>query len=199
MVAHTCTICNASDAKLCSSCHSISYCSKECQKADWPLHKTICKGLTTLLPRPSPSHKLAFLFPVDSKEPKLIWINCEHQIDEDDGIAWEKADVCSILETENVDSKYGTSAEYKPITRNPLRGINLNHTLKVICRDAFLIDGSTPNICVRQTTRGKMKHNWCGPIVAMRQPGTNVDPRFYEDITAADLRVVVDYFLLYGS
>ena len=58
-----------------------------------------------------------------------------------------------------------------------------------------------PNICVRQTTRGKMTHNWCGPIlvVVMRQPGTDLNPYdLYEDITAADLRVVVDYFLPYG-
>ena len=201
MVANTCAICNGSDTKLCSSCHSISYCPEECQKTDWPLHKTICKGLTNLLPRPSPSHKLAILFPVDSKKPKIIWVNCEHQTDDEYGIQaeWERADIHSILETKNVGPHYRTPIpEYKPITRNVLRGINLNHTVAVFCRDTFLIDGSTPNICVRQTTRGKMTHNWCGPIVAMRQPGISFDPRFYEDITAADLRVVVDYFLSYG-
>ncbi|CAG8461727.1 25917_t:CDS:2, partial [Gigaspora margarita] len=30
--------------KLCSSCHVISYCSKECQKMHWKFHKTICKS-----------------------------------------------------------------------------------------------------------------------------------------------------------
>lgn len=198
MVAHTCTICNGSDTKFCSSCHSTSYCSPECQKTDWPLHKTICKSLTTLPPRPSPSHRLAILFPVDSKEPQLIWINCERRIDDDDGIAWERADTDSILKTKNVDPQYGNSREYKPITRNALRGFNLSHTVKVICRETFLIDGSTPNICVERTTRGKMTHDWRGPIVVMRQPGTNIDPRFYEDMRAADLRVAVDYFLSYG-
>ena len=198
MVAHTCTICNGSDAKFCSSCHSTSYCSPECQKTDWPLHKTICKSITTLPPRPSPSHRLALLFPADSKEPQLVWVNCERHIDDYDGIAWERADTDSILETKNLDPRYGNVPEYKPITRNTLRGFSLSHTVQVICRGTFLIDGSTPNICVGRTTRGKMTHDWRGPIVVMRQPGTDVDPRVYEDMTAADLRVAVDYFLYYG-
>jgi hypothetical protein len=29
----------------CSACKSVSYCSRECQKADWKTHKSICKEL----------------------------------------------------------------------------------------------------------------------------------------------------------
>ena len=79
-----------------------------------------------------------------------------------------------------------------------LRGFNLSHTVQVIGRETFLIDGSTPNVCVRHTTKGRMTHDWRGPIVVMRQPGTAVDPLFYEDIRASDLRVAIDYFLSYG-
>jgi hypothetical protein len=43
-----------------------------------------------------------------------------------------------------------------------------------------------------------MTHDWRGPIVVIRQPGTAIDPRFYKDISAADFRVAVDYFLSYG-
>jgi hypothetical protein len=198
MATSICTICNGSDAKFCSLCHSISYCSTECQKLDWPLHKTICKTFTTLDSRPSPSHKLAILFPVDSKDPKLIWIKCERHVDDDDGIAWEMPVTQPILATENLDPRYQDAREFKRITRSVLRGFNLSYTVQVICRETFLIDGSTPNVCVRQTTRGQMTHDWRGPIVAMRQPGTAIDPLFYEDIKAADLRVAIDYFLAYG-
>lgn len=108
------------------------------------------------------------------------------------------ARLSSFLKKENLDTKYGDVGERKPITRNALRGYDLSHTVQVACRDAFLIDGSTPNVCVRETTRGKMAHDWRGPIVVMRQPGTAVDPLVYEDMTAADLRVAVDYFVAYG-
>ncbi|MCJ1343142.1 hypothetical protein MMC31_001333 [Peltigera leucophlebia] len=40
---------------------------------------------------------------------------------------------------------------------------------------------------------------WYSPIVVMRQPGTEMDPLVYEDMTLADLRVAVDYFISYGN
>lgn len=102
-----------------------------------------------------------------------------------------------LLETENLDPKYRHAREWKPITRNVLRGFDLSYTVKVVCRETFLIDGSTSNVCVQHTTRGRMTHDWRGPIVAMRQPGTAIDPLIFEDIRAADLRVAIDYFLSY--
>ncbi|KAJ8066200.1 hypothetical protein OCU04_005285 [Sclerotinia nivalis] len=72
--ASTCTICNL-PAKDCARCKSAAYCSSTCQTLDWPLHKTLCKKITTMPPRPSPIHKLGILFPPDSMSPKLVWVN----------------------------------------------------------------------------------------------------------------------------
>ncbi len=196
-----CTMCNTSDAKRCGVCHSASYCSQACQKADWLLHKIICKSFTALPERPSPSHKLAFLLPTASKTPEIIWVKCEQRT-EDEGygsIQWERSDIDGILSSEQVLPEYkGGIPEHKLIKRNALRGFNLHYTVQVICRDTFLIDGSKSNSCVMEITKGKMTHDWRGPIVVMRQPGTEIDPRFYEDVTAAELGIVVDYFLSYG-
>lgn len=34
----------------CSACASISYCSSDCQKKHWPVHKLVCKSLKTVSP-----------------------------------------------------------------------------------------------------------------------------------------------------
>jgi hypothetical protein len=40
-----CEICGKVGINICSSCKHIRYCSKECQREDWPNHKVLCKSL----------------------------------------------------------------------------------------------------------------------------------------------------------
>lgn len=101
------------------------------------------------------------------------------------------------LAAENLGPKYQHFGEFKKIQRSKLRGFPLSYTVNVICREAFLVDGSTPNLCVRYTIKGRMTHDWRGPIVVMYQPAIGVDPLFYEDVRAGDFRVAIDYFLSY--
>jgi hypothetical protein len=107
-----------------------------------------CKAFTTLPSRPSPSHKLAILFPVDSINPQLIWIECNRLVDDEDGIAWESPDTQNPLNIENLDPKYGQTREFKKIRRTKPSAFNLSDTVDVIPRETALIDGSTPNVCV---------------------------------------------------
>ena len=41
-----CAACGATEGKLdmCSGCQNVRYCSKKCQKADWVVHKPVCKA-----------------------------------------------------------------------------------------------------------------------------------------------------------
>ncbi|KAJ7436223.1 hypothetical protein FB451DRAFT_1571145 [Mycena latifolia] len=43
--AEACAVCMKLGLELrrCAQCKHVSYCSKECQKKDWPIHKTACK------------------------------------------------------------------------------------------------------------------------------------------------------------
>jgi hypothetical protein len=50
METASCQVCEKGKAEgiklsFCNSCRSVSYCSRECQKADWKTHKVICKQL----------------------------------------------------------------------------------------------------------------------------------------------------------
>ena len=55
-----CTICNKFTSIFCEACKSAYYCSKECQKKDWPSHKPNCKRLTTQVPDERGSDDLMF-------------------------------------------------------------------------------------------------------------------------------------------
>ena len=47
----TCRVCGKTAAELgrrlqvCSKCVQVAYCGPHCQKSDWPMHKTECRGL----------------------------------------------------------------------------------------------------------------------------------------------------------
>ncbi|PVH86306.1 hypothetical protein DL98DRAFT_526836 [Cadophora sp. DSE1049] len=77
MTLNKCTICDKETANKCAKSKSAVYCSQECQKLDFPLHKLLCTKITTFLennPRPADedlsTHKLGLLFPVDAKNPE---------------------------------------------------------------------------------------------------------------------------------
>ncbi|KAL7279459.1 hypothetical protein ACG7TL_007302 [Trametes sanguinea] len=79
-----CTVCRKKDVQLkwCAKCHKTWYCSKECQKLDWPSHKQTCvshnaestvtlkpiydDGITSLLPI-AHAMRSAFGYPVQSQ------------------------------------------------------------------------------------------------------------------------------------
>lgn len=54
------------------------------------------------------------------------------------------------------------------------------------------------NKSIVKATRGVMGHAWKGPILAMKEQGLSMDPRFFLDIDMRDYRDVVDYFISYG-
>lgn len=70
-----CVICSSKSTKHCQQCNSACYCSKECQKKDWPTHKLICADFKNFdhKARPSPHHKLGIFFEKSTSKPQFMW------------------------------------------------------------------------------------------------------------------------------
>lgn len=71
-----CPACDKPGKHWCGKCHHARYCSRECQVADWPLHKRFCAafaGHAADEKRPSPHHYRTLFFPVFSAVPELHW------------------------------------------------------------------------------------------------------------------------------
>ncbi|KAA1475903.1 ankyrin [Dentipellis sp. KUC8613] len=76
-----CDFCGKTDdkLKLCVACHSARYCSRECQKSHWKVHKPACKPFTpsnTVTLKPS-YHGTAHMMPTATLNRQLLGIQAD--------------------------------------------------------------------------------------------------------------------------
>lgn len=123
-------------------------------------------------PRPTPSHKLGILFPVESGIPQLIWYESERKV-----VVWgvpvegepEEEEERAEFDIAKLGSVMGDDkppVQYMPSQTNPVKRFELDHTLNLVCREEHGIDGSKLNRCILEMTKDKTTHNWRGPVVA---------------------------------
>ncbi|KAI5847021.1 hypothetical protein DFP73DRAFT_543806 [Morchella snyderi] len=181
-------MCDSKTSQRCKSCSCSAYCSKDCQKADWPVHKILCAEFQKFsTPPEGGTFGRGILFPDDSKAPRFVWVPTKWTVGVDDGIGFEKPEF----------EKFGVSTRSSLITGNNLRSRNLQNKLHVHYRDTFLIDESKLNQSIVVVTGGTAGHKWGGPLLAMKLPGLSIDPRRYRDIDTVDFRDVVDFICSY--
>jgi len=189
-----CTVCNKSNARLCNRCKSTRYCSKACQQGDWLTHKLLCATFSTFnaSSRPTNERFRAILFPVDDKNPKVIWLHCKWCDDGDDG-RYQHPDRGALL-------GHDTLIKDMTIQYNPVLKRNLSDTIYVSYRDTFLVDGSKPNKSVAAITATKpgQYHDWRGSMIAYGKVGLGIDPTACKDLDMNDFRHITDFFLSYG-
>lgn len=164
--------------------------------------------MSILSPRPSPTHKLAISFPETEVKPLLTWILCYRKASSE----YEEYGIVVEYETANVRPLLGKDDPFPGrlhIEYNPKRDKSLGsgiavwsyrkegYSIELTFREAFLKDGSTINRSIMESvkTSGTVPHKWCGPIVAMRKTCNE----FYDDITLADFRHIIDYFVTYNT
>ncbi|KAF4610345.1 hypothetical protein G7Y89_g15775 [Cudoniella acicularis] len=193
----TCVICNKRGANDCASCKSASYCSKACQVLDWPLHKLLCKKFKKLPSRPNnmPS-QLAILLSADDPDPRLIWVPSPQEYTEYSETGFQNPITEPLL-----GQPITHSAERFVVTKNEVRGYELDHSVVLFARDNWLNDGSKPNQAALALTDWELPYDWRGNIlimsfkvVAKGREGIET----YQNVTLGDLRTVVDYLRRYG-
>ncbi|KAI1325462.1 hypothetical protein F5Y16DRAFT_401464 [Xylariaceae sp. FL0255] len=76
-----CLMCEKTPGLECDGCDNVYYCCVECQHADYPIHRVICKafGNFDTTTRPSKDHYLGVLFSESKCAPTLVWIDCPYE------------------------------------------------------------------------------------------------------------------------
>ncbi|KAK8074568.1 hypothetical protein PG997_009231 [Apiospora hydei] len=74
-----CIVCEKQDSPRCLRCNSAFYCSKTCQRIDWPVHGLLCGSFATFnaSSRPTEEHFRTIVFLPNNKEPQFRWIHCK--------------------------------------------------------------------------------------------------------------------------
>jgi hypothetical protein len=79
-VDNLCAMCERPGEQACAGCHAIRYCSQLCQKADWPLHKLLCKTYKNFDDKIRPKahdnciYKRAIHFSESGNAPRFVWV-----------------------------------------------------------------------------------------------------------------------------
>lgn len=199
-----CSMCTSTTSLFCTTCNAITYCSKTCEKADWALHKLICKV-------PSPSTQSIYyngiLFREKDQAPEFVTFGGSYQSsrydDDEEGEGYYDY------------SSYSRYSEYHParqllrfvqpagtltITGNALRlRSRSNHSIEIYYNDKTPSDGSRLNYSILAATSGRTMQSWHGPLLAVKvetpvsqAPNERPRPPLYLDMDLLDLRDVVD-------
>ncbi|THZ82005.1 hypothetical protein D6C84_06097 [Aureobasidium pullulans] len=117
-----CAVCPR-PGKPCSRCGRSHYCSKECQKFDWPLHRTLCASFENFQQRPDSQKRRAIYFPVDSDKPKFVWLP----------MSGHHPSLGAIRET------FFSGEQFWPVSidENPLQRTALRHDILLQCHMHF--------------------------------------------------------------
>ena len=175
----------------CSNCHTVSYCSKDCQRSDWAVHKIFCPLDTFPLMHEGELSATAILLPQSSITPVLIRL--QYTIETHDGICFAKPaleefipGMCRGIQTDRLPGY--------PFAHLP-------HALIMKYKDDFNIDGtSLPNQCLMRLIKAKHPHwqkpfAWKGDLVIIKAEANVTDHQSFMDMTRGDAHDLVEFIV----
>ncbi|KAK8069966.1 hypothetical protein PG994_006582 [Apiospora phragmitis] len=193
-----CVMCDEHGSTQCGRCHA-RYCSTKCQDKDWPIHKAICRDMAgSFAPSERPSHGAhrMLLFPIFKSQPELVWVESGDEAPGDE----VDANISSVLTQEFPDNI--------PLLRLSNIVINYSipfrrcgHTLHLMCAGTYVQsdvfpDSDDMNQSVMRLSPNPghtMIHH--GAFIVFSDRQGMLDDNYMLDITARDVRSVVDFFL----
>ena len=166
------------DLFMCSRCEDIFYCSRQCQTADWPIHKLLCEKLSRYQQRPRADHIRAIVFPAERacapaemQRPRFAWIKKLGQDQWDFSHYFEKT---AELQEYTLDM----SGQTKPIATQKM----------FIAQSCPWMTLPVPNKSIQNLGAPGVCYQWIGDIVIVGADG---------DLNMRDFRAVVDWFQCY--
>ncbi|KAK3714284.1 hypothetical protein LTR37_007870 [Vermiconidia calcicola] len=131
--------CCTEDGKLtCAGCKNIKYCSAECQQADWPSHKLLCKTFKDFQERPGPNMCRTIALLPDEAKPRFMWCTVKY------GDEYEGIESYELLQTHDIAT---SEIFYNTFTRMPGK-----------CTPILAYDDDY--------LRKRQGHTWKGPLLA---------------------------------
>ena len=211
-----CDECDNEGALRCNGCSASCYCSKECQKKAWPLHRILCKTFKDFQDCPKAEHSgekytRAIYFHPDEDAPRFIWLKTKDEMGEY-GCSYLSVFPGPLAAINKMESESG---EFIHMTNTQIRhnyalARLLPYTLFLSSREDFLHDGSTHNKASDKIVdlNSVHLHDWRGPMIAY---GTDVfddvphsyNPSHSQDLGPCGLRILAHwintYYLKYGN
>lgn len=180
-----CTVCPR-PGKACSRCNCSFYCSKECQKVDWPLHRTLCASFEHFKERPSLDVRRAIHFPVKGSSPEFVWLSMNGDY------FYNQPNLDAMKESYFGGADASTSPVH--IYEDLIRKSKIRPEIMLTCGMFFAMDNSPLNECIYQLG-GKTTTFWKGPAVAYGS-GLKLDENreeyaVIEDLDTTDLTGII--------
>jgi hypothetical protein len=190
--------CNKPAPKKCGSCKSISYCSTNCQKKDWSIHKIICAEYTSFEAtnsRPADTEtvvwKLAILFPDDEEKPRFIWVDCLVEEKLDDKGKKTHFEQCA----KSVQKYLGDGRLFAQLKRPEFEP---DERLELLCRKTHCIDGPKENKSIMNILKKFPRRDWRGPFIVLRELANDNEEYSeyitYQDVKLENLQAIVRFF-----
>jgi hypothetical protein len=181
-IKNQCAVC-PKPGKLCASCENIHYCSPECQKTDWKVHKLLCRTFKDFRNPPGPMWMRVIAFPVNSTKPEFRWMPIKQ----------------GTIQRPMVDKYFGYD---NPLTgfisfpQDPKSGKQLPLRITIQSRDSFLTDGSLPNRALIQLTEGELRQKFAGPVLVYGNALTSHDGIIgFVNLDTTHLNTIKDWFI----